>query len=82
MDILTRKTFKFCFMIICTIVVAFMIGFWFYKYGIEDRDIGVVDYAKLKDETDIAFPAISVCLNNPFLDKAFSAINSNVTQQK
>ena len=36
-----------------------MVGYWFYKYEVEDRDIGVVDYVSLEDTEEIMFPAIS-----------------------
>ena len=77
MSCLARKTFKICFTVVCTIVVAFMIGYWFYKYEIEDKDVGVVDYAQLSDEEDIEFPAISLCLVEPFLDEKFIGTGLN-----
>ena len=52
----SRKKFTFCFRIVCIIVVLFMIGYWFYKYEIEDRDIGVVDYVSLEDAKYFDFP--------------------------
>ena len=76
-----RKAFKIFFTIICTIVVAFMVGFWCYKYEVEDRDIGVVDYTLLQDAEEIEFPAVSFCLKDPFLDEKLKAINSNITRE-
>ena len=76
-----RKAFEFCFRFICTVVVTFMVGYWVYKYQIEDRDIGVVDYTQLKDEKDIEFPAISLCFNDPFLHEKLKISNSNITKE-
>ena len=76
-----RESFKSCFTFICTIVVAFMVGYWFYKYEVEDRDIGVVDYVELEDTEDIKFPSISVCFKDPFLEKYLRAENLSITRQ-
>ena len=76
-----RKSIKSCFTFICTIVVAFMVGYWFYKYEVEDRDIGVVDYASLEEEKDINFPSVSLCFEDPFLDKNLRRVNSNITRK-
>ena len=43
-----------------------MVGYWFFKYDVEDRDIGVVDYAPLNLAEDIKSPAVSICLHDPF----------------
>ena len=56
-----------------------MMGYWFYKYEVEDRGIGVVDYAPLESAEAIKFPDVSLCLQTPFHDKNLKAINSNIT---
>ena len=76
----SQKVFESFFKITCAIVVAFMIGYWFYKFVIVDSDIGVVDYAQLEDAEGIEFPALAVCLVNPFQDQTLMAINSNITR--
>ena len=55
-----RRNVKLCFTFGCAIVVAFMVGYWFYKYEIEDRDIGVVDFAPIEEAADINFPIASL----------------------
>ena len=67
---LTRKAFKSSFTIVCAIVVTFMVGYWFYKFEYEDRDIGVVDYAMLEEEENIELPAVSLCFMNPFIENS------------
>ena len=67
MSFCSRKKCKTAFTIACTICVAIMVGYWFYKYDVEDRDIGVVDYAPLNHAKDIKYPAVSICFRNPFL---------------
>ena len=76
-----RKTLKSCFSIVCMIVVAFMVGYWYYKYKIEDRDIGVIDAIPLEEAEEIKFPAVSLCFEDPFLEKNFKKVNSNITGQ-
>ena len=76
-----RKKCKTLFTIACTICVAIMVGYWFYKYDVEDRDIGVVDYAPLNLAEDIKFPAVSICLHDPFLVKKLKEINENMTRK-
>ena len=74
-----RKTCKTVYTIACVIVVAFMVGYWWFKYEVEDRDIGVVDYAPLHDAKEIRFPAVSICFANPFHDKNLRVTNANIT---
>ena len=71
MLICSRNVIKSVFTIACVIVVLGMVGFWFYKYEIEDRDIGVVDYAPLQDANDIEFPVTSLCFKDPFVCKTY-----------
>ena len=81
MFICNRKKCKTLFTIVCTICVAVMVGYWFYKYDVEDRDIGVVDYAPLSQAEDIPFPAVSLCIREPFLIRKLKAINGNTTKK-
>ena len=59
-----------------------MIGYWCYKYEIEDRDIGVVDYMSLDEATDIDFPRLTLCIRTPFvaekLNETHHGINSTL----
>ena len=71
---LTRKAFKSSFTIVCAIVVTFMVGYWFYKFEYEDRDIGVVDYAMLEEEENIELPAVSLCFMYPFIEENLWAL--------
>ena len=50
-----------------------MVGYWFYKYEVEDRDIGVVDYVPLEDADEIKFPDASICIHYPYLQKNLKA---------
>ena len=50
--IITKGNVKLCFTFSCIIIVAIMIGYWLYKFEIEDRDIGVVDFVPLDEGTN------------------------------
>ena len=76
-----RQKINVCFNFACAIVVAFMVGFWFYKYAVEDREIGMVDYPFLKD-TNIKFPVTSICFVDPFIDEKLKEINSTISREK
>ena len=58
-----------------------MIGYWFYKFEVEDRDIGVVDYVAIEEAVDIKPPVASLCFIDPFirskLEKNFPGIDSS-----
>ena len=58
-----------------------MIGYWFYKFEVEDRDIGVVDYVSIEEAVDIKPPVASLCFIDPFiisnLEKLFPGIDSS-----
>ena len=57
---------------------VFMVGYWFYKFGIEDRDIGVVDYISFDEDKDITLPNLAICFQSPFL-KSLVDIDKNLT---
>ena len=41
-----------------------MVGYWFYKFNVEDRDIGTVDYTSFKDSSRISYPVASLCFES------------------
>ena len=48
MSISWQKSFKGGFSFVCIIFWGIMMGYWIYKYDVEDRDIGVVDVIAFK----------------------------------
>ena len=38
-----------------------MVSYWFYKFTIEDRDIGVVDYIPFDEAKDLQRPNLAIC---------------------
>ena len=80
MTFFNRKLFRSCFTILCAIAVTFMVGYWFYKYQVEDRDIGVVDYIPFEDSKDFQFPVVSLCFKDPFIGERLREIDSSITR--
>ena len=78
MNSLWINTFRLCFCWICIVTVTFMVGYWFHKYEIEDRDIGVVDYQSFAEANEVDFPVPYLCFLNPFLKKKFKDIDAEV----
>ena len=68
------KRFQVFFKILCTLVVILMITFWMYKYY-GDKDLCLVDYKIVEDLQEESLPVLSVCFNNPFIEKNLRQLN-------
>ena len=79
MIVSNRKAIKLLFSIFCSFIVVCMVGYWIYKYKIEDRSIGVVDYVLLREAEDIKLPVVSLCFEHPFSKKKFQDLEVNTT---
>ena len=71
-------TIRHFFTTFCIASTIAMVGYWFYKFSLEDRDIGVVDYKLILETTDIHYPAISLCFDDIFLPEKLDAIDHNI----
>ena len=60
-----REFFKLICSSICIFGAVLMVSYWFYKFGIEDRDIGVVDYISFEEANDIPRPNLAICHRDP-----------------
>ena len=58
-----------------------MVGYWLYKFVVEDRDLGVVDY-EVFEKASVDFPVSSVCVKNPFMKKKLKEYNSTIDTAK
>ena len=74
MKVFNGIALRHLFTVICIIGVTCMVGYWIYKFGVEDRDIGVVDYKPLEDIPDTEVPVPTLCFRNPFLPDRLSEI--------
>ena len=70
-----RQTFKLC----CVVFLLGMVGYWFYKFKVDDRDIGLVDYTSFKDAPSIKHPVASLYFEQPFMrikmEESYPGIN-------
>ena len=78
---LNRRWIISCSTLVCSVIVAFMVGYWFHKFAVIDRDVGVVDYASLKDSPDFKFPGVTLCLKDPFINRKLKEIHPKITRQ-
>ena len=78
MEIPIRSTFLYSYKSLCVVVVAFMVSYWVYRFGIEDRDVGVVDLVTFEESDDVEFPIASICFTNPFLDKKLNKTDPTI----
>ena len=72
--------FKALFSIICFFGASVMVGYWMYKFGIDDRDIGMVDYILVDEADDIELPNLAMCLTYPVLEKRLLVDNYTVSK--
>ena len=83
MKFLSRYVCKLAFSIVCFSVLVVMVGYWAYKYHIEDRDIAVVEYVSLSTiQTHDMIPSPTICFKNPFIDENLkeAKVILNITQ--
>ena len=70
----SRQVFRFTFASICMVCVAGMIYYWVYKFLVDDRDIGSVDYEDVP-ESEMKLPVGSICVQDPFLENKIELID-------
>ena len=75
---MASKIIQGTYTVSCWLTVGVMIGYWFYKYEFEDRDIGIVDYVPLEDANDIELPIATICLVDPFSDRRLKETDSSI----
>ena len=73
MSFRNEDALRLSFKLVCMIGVLSMVGYWVYKFLVEDRDIGVVDYEPL-GTSEIDLPVASICIVNPFLGRKISFV--------
>ena len=66
------------FKVFCVICVLCMILYWLYKFEVEDRDVGIVEYRSFKNEPKISYPVASMCFYKPFSRKKITQVDPNI----
>ena len=82
MRICKRSQFKTLFSTLCIFFTMVFVVYWFYKFEIEDRDIGVVDFLSLNEAHDVKIPVLAICFSNFILINSLLKANPAVTPQK
>ena len=59
-----------------------MVGFWFYKYIVEDRDIGIVDYVSIEEAEDFDLPIPYMCFETPILINKLKGIDQTINNSQ
>lgn len=83
MKLLTRKAIEILFTTTCFSVTIFMVGYWIYKYHVEDRDIAIVEHLSLSTiKAKNMIPLPTVCFKDPFIEHKLKETNLllNTTQ--
>ena len=78
MILASQKVFVTLFKAFCIIAAISMVLYWVYKFQIEDRDVGLVDYMPIKEAKDIRLPVLSLCFENPFLKESLTNKHANI----
>ena len=52
-----------------------MILYWLYKFEVEDRDVGIVEYRSFKHESKISYPVASMCFYEPFSRRKITQVD-------
>ena len=55
------RVLRYSFNSMCVITLFCMAGYWIWKFAIDDRDIGIVDYIELGKDMDIELLSLTFC---------------------
>ena len=63
------RVLRYSFSLICVISLFCMASFWIWKFAIEDRDIGIVDYVRSKEALEFSHTVVSLCYRKSFVSQ-------------
>ena len=69
-------TLKGVFYLSCFIATVAMIGFWSYKFSM-DEDLCLVDYKSSANEQGSRYPVVSICFQDPVLEEKLGELGVN-----
>ena len=58
-----------------------MVGYWIYKYQIEDQDKGIVYFIPIEEATDIPWPIVSLCSYDSIVEEKLMKEKPSVTNE-
>ena len=74
------RVLRYSFNSICVITLFCMAGYWIWKFAIDDRDIGIVDYVEFGKEEDIELPSFTFCFEDPFLKYQMQSLEPEINK--
>ena len=57
-----------------------MVGYWIYKFH-KNEDITVIEYSSPEGDVNVIYPALTICLGNPFLTERLQEIDTRLDQK-
>ena len=78
MKILSEITFRYLFKAFCMVCLLSMVVYWIYKFVVEDRDIGTVDYLSFNEDSNVKHPVASLCFVDPIVDRKVAEHHPNL----
>ena len=75
---ITYNMLIFCFRMCCWLVIGAILCYWIYLFSL-DEDRVLADYKTYYDTPNNAFPVLSICLKNPFLETRLKDFHANLT---
>lgn len=73
-----RSTLLPVFNFACIAATVAMVGFWCYQY-VQDDDLSLIDYTEFEAADDL-YPVLSMCFEEPILDKKLNESHPNLNQ--
>lgn len=73
------KIFRTLFSTVCVTGLLLMVSYWYYKFEVEDRDIGVVDYLSFDEAKGLDLPSFVFCFQDPFAETRIQEVIPNVS---
>ena len=74
----SSNIFRVLFKGACFVAAVTMVCYWMYEFAINDEDLSLVEY-KTFHETDVMLPEVSLCIENPFIQKRLEDINTTIS---
>ena len=71
------SAFTYLFRFLCTVFTIGMVSYWCYTYD-QDDDLCTVDYKPFDNSKATVFPTVSICFDNPFVDKKLKQVDKNL----
>ena len=69
------------FKLVCISAAICMIGFWIYEFE-KNEDITLVEYKSTREMINVTYPELSICIDQPFLNKELAKFSADLDRYK